>query len=53
VLTSEGQKIFDRGLPAFRTALHALNDALDRALDEYEDAVRHVRLALQDLTSRD
>jgi DNA-binding MarR family transcriptional regulator len=53
VLTAEGQSIFDRGLPAFRKALHALNDALDGALDEHEDAVRRVRLALQELSSRD
>jgi DNA-binding MarR family transcriptional regulator len=53
VLTPAGQEIYDRGLPAFRKALHALDDALDGDLQSHEDAVRRVRVALQDLTARD
>ena len=53
VLTSEGQEIYDRGLPAFQKAMHALNDALDGDLQSNEDAVRRVRVALQELTARD
>jgi DNA-binding MarR family transcriptional regulator len=53
VLTPAGQKIFDRGLPAFQKAMHALNDALDGGLQSHEDAVRRVRVALQELTARD
>jgi DNA-binding MarR family transcriptional regulator len=53
VLTPEGQEIFDRGLPAFRRALDALNEALDGELHEYEDAVRRVRVAFQHLSSGD
>ena len=53
VLTPEGQEIFDRGLPAFRRALDALNEALEGRLHEYEDAVRRVRVAFQQLSSRD
>ena len=52
VLTPAGQDIFDRGLPAFRRALAALDDALDGALQEHEDAVRRVRIALQELSVR-
>jgi DNA-binding MarR family transcriptional regulator len=53
VLTPTGQEIFDRGLPAFQKALRALNESLGGKLQEYEDAVRRVRVAFQDLGSRD
>ncbi len=49
VLTPAGQEIFDRGLPAFQKALHALNDALGGDLQAHEDVVRRVRVALQEL----
>jgi DNA-binding MarR family transcriptional regulator len=52
VLTAEGQEIYDRGLPAFQSALRALNDALDGDLQSHEDAIRRVRVALQDLSER-
>ncbi len=52
-LTPVGQDIFDRGLPAFQRVLQALDAALDGRLDEYEDSVRRVRLALQELGARD
>jgi DNA-binding MarR family transcriptional regulator len=53
VLTPAGQEIFDRGLPAFRKAIHALDESLDGALDEHEDAVRRIRIAFQALSSGD
>ena len=53
VLTPAGQEIFDRGLPAFQKALRALDEALDGELQEHEDAVRRVRVALQELGARD
>jgi DNA-binding MarR family transcriptional regulator len=49
VLTPAGQRIFDRGLPAFQRVLHRLDDALDGRLDELEEGVWTVRLALQEL----
>jgi DNA-binding MarR family transcriptional regulator len=48
-LTPEGQDVFDRGLPAFRRVLVALDDELDGHLDELEHAVRRVREGLQEL----
>jgi DNA-binding MarR family transcriptional regulator len=51
VLTPAGQEIFDRGLPAFIRVLNALDAALDGTLQEHEDAVRRVRVALQNLGS--
>jgi DNA-binding MarR family transcriptional regulator len=50
VLTPAGQDIFDRGLPAFRRVLEALNEALEGELQAHEDAVRRVRVALQRLS---
>lgn len=50
VLTPEGQDVFDRGLPAYRRALAALDATLEGRLAEHEEAVRRVRLALQQLT---
>ena len=52
VLTPAGQEIFDRGLPLFHEVLAALDGALDGTLREHEDAVRRVRLALQELGAR-
>jgi DNA-binding MarR family transcriptional regulator len=52
VLTPAGQRIFDRGLPAFLRALGALNEALGGRVDEHEQAVWRVRVALQELTLR-
>ena len=53
VLTPAGQQIFDRGLPAFRGVLQALDAALDGTLHEHEEAVRRVRVALQELSGQD
>jgi DNA-binding MarR family transcriptional regulator len=50
VLTPAGQEIFDRGLPAFLRVLARLDEALGGTLQEHEDAVRRVRLALQELS---
>ena len=52
VLTPAGQEIFDRGLPLFHQGLGALDAALEGTLREHEDAVRRVRLALQELSAR-
>ena len=52
VLTPAGQAIFDRGLPLFHEVLGALDAALEGTLREHEDAVRRVRLALQELAAR-
>src|SRR5215204_2859974 len=46
-LTTAGQVIFDRGMPAFHRALRRIDSALGGELDEYEDAVRAIRTALQ------
>ena len=51
-LTPAGQKIFDRGLPVFQRVLAQIDGALEGRLDEHEDAVRRVRLALQRLSVR-
>ena len=53
VLTPAGQEIYDRGLPAFQKAIHALNDALGGELQAHEEAVRRVRVALEELSARD
>jgi DNA-binding MarR family transcriptional regulator len=52
-LTPAGQKIFDRGRPAFGRAMGALDEALDGQLHEHEEAVRRVRLALQRLAGEE
>src|SRR5215211_2367644 len=52
-LTPAGQEIFDRGIPVFRGALRAIDEALDGKLDEYEEAVWTVRVALQRLAAGD
>jgi DNA-binding MarR family transcriptional regulator len=46
-LTPAGQAIFDRGQPAFGRAMCKLDEALGGHLDEHEESVRRVRLALQ------
>ena len=47
MLTPAGQAIFDQGLPAFQRALATLDAKLDGRLDEHEEAVWAVRVALQ------
>jgi DNA-binding MarR family transcriptional regulator len=49
-LTPAGQDIFDRGLPVFRGVLALIDAALDGRLDEHEEGVRRVRIALQALS---
>jgi DNA-binding MarR family transcriptional regulator len=49
VLTPAGQDIFDRGKPAFHRSLQRLDEALGGELHAHEDAVRRVRLALEEL----
>ena len=48
-LTPAGQDIFDRGIPVFRRVLAQIDEALGGRLDEHEQAVRRVRVALQAL----
>jgi DNA-binding MarR family transcriptional regulator len=50
-LTPAGQEIFDRGLPVFRRVLAQIDGALEGQLHEHEQAVRRVRVALQDLSA--
>lgn len=50
-LTQAGQEIFDRGLPVFRRVLSEIDAALEGGLDEHEQAVRRVRVALQALSA--
>ena len=50
-LTPAGQEIFDRGLPVFRRVLAQIDAALDGGLDDHEQAVRRVRVALQTLSA--
>jgi DNA-binding MarR family transcriptional regulator len=52
-LTQAGQKIFDAGRPAFVRALRRIDEALGGRLDEHEDAVWRVRLAVQQLAAGD
>ncbi len=52
-LTPEGQAIFDRGKPAFHRALRRIDAALGGRLDQHEDAVRAIRIALQALVAED
>ena len=46
-----GQEIFDLGLPAFRRVLAQIDAELAGGLDEHEQAVRRVRVALQGLSA--
>jgi DNA-binding MarR family transcriptional regulator len=48
-LTAKGQRIFDRGLPAFQRALARIDEALGGDLDGHEEAVWRVRRAVQQL----
>lgn len=48
-LTAAGQKIYDRGQPAFGRAIERLDRELGGALDAHEEAVWRVRNALQQL----
>ncbi len=50
-LTPAGQAIFDKGIPAFHRALRKIDEALDGRLDEREDVVWQIRVALQSLVS--
>jgi len=50
-LTPAGQEIFDFGLPVFRRVLAQIDGQLDGRLDEHEEAVRRVRVALQGLSA--
>ena len=50
-LTPAGQEIFDFGLPIFRRVLAQIDGELDGRLDEHEQAVRRVRVALQGLSA--
>src|SRR4029453_13485272 len=50
-LTPAGQVIFDRGLPVFRRVLAQIDEELAGRLDEHEQAVRRVRVALQGLSA--
>jgi len=48
-LTPTGQAIFDRGQPAFLRALRRIDAALGGKLDEHEEVVWRVRVAVQTL----
>lgn len=50
-LTPAGQAIFDKGIPAFHRALRQIDEALDGRLDEREEVVWQIRVALQSLVS--
>src|SRR3954466_3846920 len=52
-LTAKGQRVFDRGIPAFQRVLRRIDAALDGALDEHEQVARRIRVALQTLASED
>ena len=51
-LTPAGQEIFDQGLPVFQRVLARIDGALEGQLQEHEEAVRRVRVALQGLSVR-
>jgi DNA-binding MarR family transcriptional regulator len=51
-LSPAGQEIFVRGVPVFREFLASLDDELEGKLDELEQAVWQVRIALERLASR-
>ena len=52
-LTPKGQAIFDRGLPIFKRVIAAIDEALGGRLDELEEAVWTVRVAVQRLAAGD
>lgn len=49
VLTAAGREIYDKGLPAIKRVLDAINEALGGKLDEHEEIVWRVRNAVQGL----
>jgi DNA-binding MarR family transcriptional regulator len=49
VLTPDGREIYDRGQPAIRRVLEAIDDALGGKLDEHEETVWRVRNVVQEL----
>jgi DNA-binding MarR family transcriptional regulator len=51
-LTPTGQEIFERGVVEFRRFLASLDEELGGRMDEYEQAVRTVRFALERLAGR-
>jgi DNA-binding MarR family transcriptional regulator len=48
-LTPAGDEIFAAGLPAIHRVLAAIDEALDGKLDEHEEVVWRIRVALQKL----
>jgi DNA-binding MarR family transcriptional regulator len=48
-LAPKGQRVFDKGHPAFLRALKRLDDALGGELDAHEEVLWRVRVALQEL----
>ena len=48
-LTPSGRELFDTGQPVVEGVLQAIDEALGGKLDEHEEAVWRVRLALQEL----
>jgi len=48
-LTPKGQRIFDKGLPAFQHALRKIDEALGGELDVHEETVWRLRQVLQEL----
>jgi DNA-binding MarR family transcriptional regulator len=49
VLTPDGREIYDKGQPAIRRVLEAIDDALGGKLDEHEETVWRVRNVVQEL----
>lgn len=49
VLTPNGRKIYDKGMPAIKRVLDAIDGALDGKLDEHEEIIWRVRNAVQEL----
>jgi DNA-binding MarR family transcriptional regulator len=48
-LTPQGRELYDAGQPAIADVLKAIDGALGGGLDEHEEAVWRVRVALQEL----
>jgi DNA-binding MarR family transcriptional regulator len=48
-LTPDGQRIFDRGKPAFQRALRRIDEALGGKLDAHEETVWQLRQTLEQL----
>jgi DNA-binding MarR family transcriptional regulator len=49
VLTPDGREIYDKGQPAIRRVLEAIDEALGGKLDEHEETVWRVRNVVQEL----